>query len=103
MKKKKTNCRLIVSVPFPPETKGAAESGVKLKKIKLKISTTQVQKRLLLYRNTSHRIIRSQTKIPAKLLMNYRIGTHFDALISNNEDVVRDKQTSKIKQLRPRQ
>eukprot|EP00102_Acyrthosiphon_pisum_P021906 XP_016659116.1 PREDICTED: uncharacterized protein LOC107883493 [Acyrthosiphon pisum] len=93
-----------VGAPFLQETKGAAESEVKIVKNVFKknkmISTTLLQKFLSFYRNTSHW---ATHRTLAKLLLGRNTRTQFDILIPSTKDVVIDHQNSKIKRHGKRQ
>lgn len=89
----------LVGAPFHPETNGAAESGVKIKKNKT-TSTSLMNTFLLLYRNIPHSATR---QTPTRLLLGQNPRTHLDTLIPDTKDVLSDNQNAQIKRHDERQ
>jgi len=93
---KNLGIRHMTGAPFHPESNGCAESAVKtIKNFFKKCSTAQSQlnKFLLMYRNTPHSTTR---ETPAQLMLGRSTRLQFDALMPNTSEVVIERQISQI-------
>ncbi|XP_060882065.1 uncharacterized protein K02A2.6-like [Metopolophium dirhodum] len=93
---KNLGIRHMTGAPFHPESNGCAESAVKtVKNFFKKCSTAQSQlnKFLLMYRNTPHSTTR---ETPAQLMLGRSTRLQFDALMPNTSEVVIERQISQI-------